>query len=93
MVTYVKQVRHNRRRYVDSRLPDDRQRVTFSGMIFGEDGLPSPDSVLCGSILPFSSLGRSWTRSCLVVPPLERDAVCVFLSCFAGLVCVDWALS
>src|SRR6516225_12498094 len=46
---------------------------------------------IAAMVVPPLALSRPRTRSCLVVPPLERDAVCVFffafdLSCFAGLV-------
>src|SRR6516162_6856238 len=42
-------------------------------------------------VVPPLAWSRPRTRSCLVVPPLERDAVCVIffvfnLICFAGLV-------
>ena len=44
---------------------------------------------IAAMVVPPLDRSRPRTRSCLVVPLLERDAVCVFvfdLSCFAGLV-------
>src|SRR5215831_18312586 len=46
---------------------------------------------IAAMVVPPLAWSRPRTRSCLVVPPLERDAPCVFffvfdLSCFAGLV-------
>src|SRR6516165_6739897 len=45
---------------------------------------------IAAMVVPPLAWSRPRTRSCLVVPPLERDAVCVLffvfdLSCFAGL--------
>src|SRR3974390_3134186 len=46
---------------------------------------------IAAMVVPPLAWSRPRTRPCLVVPPLERDAVCVLflafdLSCFAGLV-------
>ena len=46
---------------------------------------------IAAMVVPALVWSRPRTRSCLDIPPLERDAVCVFffvfdLSCFAGLV-------
>src|SRR6516164_1602124 len=46
---------------------------------------------IAAMVVPPLAWSRPRTRSCLDIPPLERDAVCVLffvfdLSCFAGLV-------